>query len=87
MTCKMLGTGGRKRNRIYYCVTGEGGFGQPSIQLWLLVTDIEFLRGFFNTFCLIKFKSLSVKLGPCVLFFILQSLNTTLSLLLVVVLS
>ena len=63
MTYKMLGTGGRKKNRVYYCVTEEGGFGQPSIQLWLLVTDIEFLRGLFNTFCLIKFKSLSVKLG------------------------
>ena len=24
---------------LYYCITGEGGFVQPSIQLWLLVTD------------------------------------------------
>ena len=73
MTCKMLGMGGRKGNRLYYCVTEEGGFGQPSIQLWLLVTDIEFLRGFFNTFCLIKFKSLSVKLSTlCAIFHITE---------------
>ena len=39
VTCKMLGMGGRKRNGVYYCITGEGGFVQPSIQLWLLVTD------------------------------------------------
>ena len=60
---------------LYYCITGEGGFVQPSIQLWLLVTD-RILAWIFNTFratcffiCLIKFKSLSVKLGTlCTIF-------------------
>ena len=66
----MLGIGGRKRNRVYYCVTGEGGFGQPSIQLWLLVTDIEFLCGFFDTFCLIKFKKSFSQAGHLVCYFL-----------------